>query len=374
MESRLGHDFGRVRVHTGPRAAESARSIDARAYTAGRDVVFDSGTYRPGTSAGKRLLAHELTHVVQQRDAPRRVQRAPEPQNACPPRQPGEEELSKSSPFRLEERSPGREWILYDFAVGSSELDAAKGDIFAVVRPIAKQFLAGRLVVLLPMEGVKMEVLGFTDCHGTDETNARLRRERARNFCSTVRAVEPSNMTNLYDDFLSYQVESCEPAPLGEYVASNATPAGRQRNRSVLIRVVSQGPQTGLPYDPTYEPTPLNCSTYLLAERYFNESYAKNAYCACRTTPNDPHNNCVRKCLQEKLRRFMATNAAELESGQFVWCPSIWRHHRECYDECGCDNRFVDFRLFAPMCSELFPCSFVSGTIATFNNCMDTSP
>lgn len=66
MESRLGHDFSRVRVHDDARAAESARAVGARAYTVGSDVVFGSGEYRPHTAGGRGLLAHELTHVVQQ--------------------------------------------------------------------------------------------------------------------------------------------------------------------------------------------------------------------------------------------------------------------------------------------------------------------
>ncbi len=77
FEPRFGHDFSDVRVHTGARAVESARAINALAYTAGRDVVFNQGQYSAATSAGARLLAHELTHVVQQseRHVPRRIQR-----------------------------------------------------------------------------------------------------------------------------------------------------------------------------------------------------------------------------------------------------------------------------------------------------------
>jgi hypothetical protein len=67
MEPRFGHDFGRVRVHTNYRAAESARAVNALAYTVGRDVVFGAGQYAPEDPAGRLLLAHELTHVVQQR-------------------------------------------------------------------------------------------------------------------------------------------------------------------------------------------------------------------------------------------------------------------------------------------------------------------
>ena len=69
MEARFGHDFARVRVHTDARADESARAVGALAYTVGRDIVFTGGGYVPGSQRGRGLLAHELTHVVQQRTA-----------------------------------------------------------------------------------------------------------------------------------------------------------------------------------------------------------------------------------------------------------------------------------------------------------------
>lgn len=79
MEPRFGYDFSRVRVHADARAAESARSMNALAYTVGRDLVFGSDLYAPQTD-GRRLLAHELVHVMQQQDSncPQsgRVQRA----------------------------------------------------------------------------------------------------------------------------------------------------------------------------------------------------------------------------------------------------------------------------------------------------------
>ena len=70
MESRLGHDFSDVRVHDDGRASESAKSVQAHAYTVGNDIVFQSGQYQPDSSSGQRMLAHELTHVVQQRSGP----------------------------------------------------------------------------------------------------------------------------------------------------------------------------------------------------------------------------------------------------------------------------------------------------------------
>jgi hypothetical protein len=69
MEQRFGRDFSRVRVHTGTTAEQSAHDVMAHAYTLGHDIVFGAGRFAPGTSAGRRLLAHELTHVVQQTSA-----------------------------------------------------------------------------------------------------------------------------------------------------------------------------------------------------------------------------------------------------------------------------------------------------------------
>ena len=66
FDPRFGYDFSRVRVHRDDDATASARAMNARAYTVGTDVVFQTGEYTPQSSAGRRLLAHELTHVVQQ--------------------------------------------------------------------------------------------------------------------------------------------------------------------------------------------------------------------------------------------------------------------------------------------------------------------
>lgn len=70
MESHLGTDLSDVRVHTDGRAGESAQAINAQAYTAGNHIVFQRKHYAPGTESGLRMLAHELSHVVQQRSGP----------------------------------------------------------------------------------------------------------------------------------------------------------------------------------------------------------------------------------------------------------------------------------------------------------------
>jgi hypothetical protein len=77
MEARFGQHFGGVRVHTNARAAESARSVNALAYTLGNNVVFGQNSYSPRSETGQRLLAHELTHVLQQGSQPLTIQRQP---------------------------------------------------------------------------------------------------------------------------------------------------------------------------------------------------------------------------------------------------------------------------------------------------------
>jgi hypothetical protein len=105
-EPRFGFDFSRVRIYSNQEAAGSAESLGARAYTMGPNIVFSGGGYRPGTAEGQKLLAHELTHIVQQGHAPainaRRgqlavrqttpaIQRDPQPN--APPTKTGEGEI-----------------------------------------------------------------------------------------------------------------------------------------------------------------------------------------------------------------------------------------------------------------------------------------
>jgi hypothetical protein len=83
FEPKFGYDLRAVRIHTGERAEASAREIDAKAYTLGSHIVFGSGEYQPESERGRRLLAHELAHTVQQGGAPRQLQRACLPVADC---------------------------------------------------------------------------------------------------------------------------------------------------------------------------------------------------------------------------------------------------------------------------------------------------
>ncbi len=92
MESRFGHDFSRVRVHTDSKAGESARAVNALAYTVGQHVVFGGGQFAPGTRTGDHLLAHELSHVVQQQNGT-----GLQPYSISSPNDPGEREADSAA-------------------------------------------------------------------------------------------------------------------------------------------------------------------------------------------------------------------------------------------------------------------------------------
>ena len=85
---RMAHDFSQVKIHTGPDADESAREVNALAYTTGNHIVFKQGTYNPDTAEGKMLLAHELAHVVQQRKGLQRKEDATSEKTEEPPVEP----------------------------------------------------------------------------------------------------------------------------------------------------------------------------------------------------------------------------------------------------------------------------------------------
>lgn len=112
FEPRFGRDFSAVRVHTDALAAQSARAVQAQAYTVGHDIMFSAGRFAPGTPEGRRLLAHELTHVVQQSTSGDDgvVHRACLPTEECP--KPGETGTGTAAEFGLDvaaEEAPQRQ-------------------------------------------------------------------------------------------------------------------------------------------------------------------------------------------------------------------------------------------------------------------------
>lgn len=225
MEPRFGLDFSDVRVHTDARAAESARAIDARAYTVGRQIVFAAGQYVPTIGGDPKLIAHELTHVVQQARGQRQVQRFAACKVArlsgeeCPPREPGEISRSKSGAMLFLNYNDPLEKvagaIIANFEVGSS---AIKSNLNSTL--YWKQFLQ-----TIESNRSKWEILGFTDCEGKETLNRDLRKSRAEAVYKTLPA-------SLRPQILAY-----DAAPLTECITENRSQADRTLNRSVLLRL-----------------------------------------------------------------------------------------------------------------------------------------
>ena len=122
MEQRFGHDFSRVRVHADVTAAVSARELGALAYTVGNHIVLGAGQLAPNTGSGRRLLAHELTHVVQQSGGTSAPMTAPAAmvRRSCGEKQIGETEVDDKG-VRQELGDPGVKGILIRFKVGCDD-------------------------------------------------------------------------------------------------------------------------------------------------------------------------------------------------------------------------------------------------------------
>ena len=169
FEPRLGHQFSQVRIHSDRRAGSLARSLGARAFTAGRDIVFGAGEYAPSTEPGRRLLAHELAHVVQQGRAgpraPATLRSPPAIQRACRPAGIGTQTGCNTPPdYGFFRRGNGR---IYQFDVNC--------DTFATGHE-ANLVADGK--ALAP--GSTVEVHGFASTDGNATFNDNLACARAK--------------------------------------------------------------------------------------------------------------------------------------------------------------------------------------------------
>ncbi len=170
MEMRLGHDFSQVRVHADGKAAESARLIDALAYTSGPDIAFAAGRFDTASDSGQRLLAHELTHVVQQTGGGSPsggsglVQRQPAPGAG------GSTDLRESASPLL--ASALGSTTVDNFALGSAKIPAAGEDS---LRYAASQIL----YFLRKYPTSTVHLAGHTDTVDSEARNLALGQERA---------------------------------------------------------------------------------------------------------------------------------------------------------------------------------------------------
>ena len=226
FEPRFGSSLGHVRVHTGPEAGESARSLGALAYTVGSDIVFVPGAYAPGTPSGRLLLAHELVHTMQQggADHVRRFPFVPCAQanlsaQDCPPREKDEVAQSETTSMALLELTPpANGYVVVNFAVGSS-----------VVKKSLKDLLYWKQVVeLMKKPNVRWSILGLSDCAGPEKLNEDLRKARA------------DAIYNILPDDARKQVVSHKGASLLDCITANLSRPDRTMNRSVVIEEVER--------------------------------------------------------------------------------------------------------------------------------------
>lgn len=263
MESRLGHDFGTVRVHDDAQAASAAQALGARAFTLGEDIVFGAGRH-PG-DADSSLLAHELVHVVQQRRASVVEPRLSEPGEASeraaeatadaamagqPPATGATRPATvpvlqrdaetgtlpgfrpPQTPTRLQ-RALGV-LAIDGFPTGKSDLTAAQSDRIKFHATVLKGLLEGE-------PGGRVRITGHGDAVGTDERNLELGMERARAVSEVlVAAGIPETLIDL------------DSAGKGK----PAVPArgAEAQNRRAVIGFTPLRPSPGLLTPPTFEP------------------------------------------------------------------------------------------------------------------------
>jgi len=171
FERRFGHDFSAVQIHTGPAADVAARSLAARAFTFGNHIVFRDGEFSETSTQGRRLLAHELTHTIQQRVAPRLDGRT-EPSSRAEHRLQRLGDLTKRPAdvrCPVPGGSPGSAGTSVMFATNSAALDATA---VTLLQSVAAAFHRGGGATTLRVDA-------FASVSGTDPLNWRLSCDRA---------------------------------------------------------------------------------------------------------------------------------------------------------------------------------------------------
>jgi outer membrane protein OmpA-like peptidoglycan-associated protein len=249
MEQRFGHDFSGVRVHTGGGAEQSARDVNAHAYTVGHNIIFGAGQFLPGTYTGRRLLAHELTHVVQQTGTQPDIAAAASAvsvlrRQSADAGDEGTEEpqLTRTQEIALSRNSPG------EYTSESSPLALSLynyGIDIATPKIEHRRVLSelGRFLNATATVTVSVRAIGFADASGDDRYNLKLSARRAK-------AVQ-----EILQPLISQRVSV---SAYGETnpAASNDTVSGRNRNRRVDLRFSVDRPPPKPDPNPKPDPKP----------------------------------------------------------------------------------------------------------------------
>jgi flagellar motor protein MotB len=367
MESSFGTDFSNVRIHNDSSSVQMNKDLHAQAFTHGIDIYFNSGKYDANTNPGKHLLAHELTHVVQQNHIMpiNEIQKMGDPAK-IPSDVPCE--IARSS-----EPASGEETILFGNRVAT-----LTSDQMMIIDDLASNWNASG-------KTDEIRIDGYASKPGSEELNWRL-------SCSRALAVANELMTpsdgseGVPSGFIQVfaQGETDEFGPIAENRRAKigiqftiTTPAKKKK-------ITKQRRNCEMKYDTSFGPSSSNCSFYnsASAKHWLTWTYRHNASCACENTPDNPKNNCVRKCLQVKGASFLSSLRGGGVIGTCIdpiglldplcpepFCDSIYQQHVDCYKECCCNDSFINEPTFYTMCEAPFPCFFVGGTIDWFNEC-----
>jgi hypothetical protein len=237
MESRFGRSFSSVRVHTNPTAAASAQAVNALAYTVGRDVVFNSGQFSPASTKGRQLLAHELTHVVQQGMAPHSegvIYRAQQDVAAPAHSEPGRSDATSRLLALAAEAEQVQSQAEKVLASKSSGLGEEGGASSQAVHPVNHQYvqaLAGlpaqlRSVASSTNEKQKEQVLSAFSAqkldraksklqNGAPEATAVIEHRSVGLAASPLQISSPRDRAEVEAERVAAAVVSGRPAPIG---------------------------------------------------------------------------------------------------------------------------------------------------------------
>lgn len=219
FEPRIGYNFSNVRLHTDSVAAKSAQSINALAYTTGSNIVFNEGQYAPNTDSGKRLLGHELIHVLQQGKDYQMIQRVP----LCPGKRDSGEVTKSQSPDGIlavdTSFDPAKESLsVQDFGIDQDSMPTT----------ITQSDDWRRMMsMILGDPATHVAVLGYSDCIGTEQNNQGLRDRRADAVVKGMPAEAQAKVGGLKGWWGSLT-----------YLFPNDTAENRARNRMVLVALL----------------------------------------------------------------------------------------------------------------------------------------
>jgi outer membrane protein OmpA-like peptidoglycan-associated protein len=255
FEPRMDYDFSNVQLHTNSDANQSAKSINALAYTHSNHIVFGANQYQPSSESGQRLMAHELTHVVQQNSAGNKIQKTPDDEvdvleigqetKTIQRQEATEAPMSRQQEIALSQSSPGEVSAtgspvtisFYNFAINSATLKAHHIEVLRELARFMRSMVPGNFRVVID---------GNTDNTGTPDVNNPLSVQRANAVRRFLMRAGVTNLTAMGEG---------EDLP----IATNETVSGRTRNRRVDVSFVPISATPGgnvNPVPPGQDPTP----------------------------------------------------------------------------------------------------------------------